>query len=244
MKPFLLLQTRPEDIAADNEYEAFMEFGGLDSSQLFRYRIHEGILPRLKLEDYSGIFLGGGPYCVTDPPDKKSPGQIKCEAAIRRVLDGVIAGDRPFLGACYIGSLIQLRGGMVSRKYSEVIRPYMMVKTAAGQRDKLLKGLPGSFIAYSGHKESCEQLPPGAINLVSSELCPYQMIRFSQNVYAVQFHPELDEAGLELRVNVYKNYGYFPPEAAESLVAGAKLQPAIHPVKILRNFVNVYRAAA
>ena len=33
MKPFLLLGTRDEDAAADNEYDAFLGFTGLDESE-------------------------------------------------------------------------------------------------------------------------------------------------------------------------------------------------------------------
>ncbi|MCP4959000.1 MAG: glutamine amidotransferase, partial [Actinomycetia bacterium] len=32
MKPFLLLATRAEDTVADNEYDAFLTYSGLDES--------------------------------------------------------------------------------------------------------------------------------------------------------------------------------------------------------------------
>ncbi|MDQ4137856.1 MAG: glutamine amidotransferase, partial [Actinomycetota bacterium] len=41
MKPFLLLATRAEERAADEEYEAFLRFGGLRESELRRVRLEQ-----------------------------------------------------------------------------------------------------------------------------------------------------------------------------------------------------------
>ena len=45
MKPFLLLGTRAEDAAADNEYDAFLAFSGLEEPALRRVR--PSVLQRL-----------------------------------------------------------------------------------------------------------------------------------------------------------------------------------------------------
>ena len=67
MKPFLLLGTRDEDAAADNEYDAFLGFTGLDESTLRRVRLERRPLGPVDLDDWSGIFLGGGPFNASDP---------------------------------------------------------------------------------------------------------------------------------------------------------------------------------
>ena len=41
-KPFLLLQSRPEVEASDDEYQAFLKFGGLEANQLVRLRLERG----------------------------------------------------------------------------------------------------------------------------------------------------------------------------------------------------------
>ena len=41
MKPFLLLASRPEDAAADNEYASFLAFAGLDERDLHRVRLEQ-----------------------------------------------------------------------------------------------------------------------------------------------------------------------------------------------------------
>ena len=56
------------------------------------------------------------------------------------------------------------------------------------------------------------------MNLAGSPTCPVQMFRVRQNLYATQFHPELDVPGLLTRISVYRNAGYFPPEEADTVI--------------------------
>ena len=67
MKPFLLLATRAEDLAADDEYAQFLSCGGLDERDLERRRIERDPLGEVDLDRYSGVILGGSPYTITDP---------------------------------------------------------------------------------------------------------------------------------------------------------------------------------
>src|SRR5206468_1293181 len=62
VKPFLLLATRADDAAADNEYGSFLAFAQLDERDLYRYRLEQRPLGDIDLQDWSGIFLGGGPF--------------------------------------------------------------------------------------------------------------------------------------------------------------------------------------
>jgi GMP synthase (glutamine-hydrolysing) len=112
--------------------------------------------------------------------------------------------------------------------------------TSAGQQDPLLRGLPEQFTAFVGHKEACTVLPGGAVLLASSETCPVQMFRIRSNLYATQFHPELDVQGLTTRIDIYRHAGYFPPDSAEELMAQARHHNVTEPMAILRNFVERY----
>ena len=71
------------------------------------------------------------------------------------------------------------------------------------------------FDAYVGHKEACRVLRRTATLLAGSATCPVQMFRVKQNLYATQFHPELDRPGIITRVHVYQDAGYFPPHELE-----------------------------
>lgn len=112
--------------------------------------------------------------------------------------------------------------------------------TDAGKTDPLCQGLAPTFRAIVGHKESCEVLPKTAINLVSSPDCPIQMFRIKNNLYATQFHPELDMNGLRIRVGVYKHAGYFAPEDAENILSMAETADLSQAPTVLRNFVQKY----
>lgn len=244
MKPFLLLATRGEDEAADNEYDAFLGFTGLDESLLRRVRLERGPLGSLDLDDWSGLMLGGGPFNASDPHHEKSPVQHRVEQELRALLDEVITRDYPFLGACYgVGVVGTHQGGTVDKTYSEPISRVPVTLTREGRADPLLADLPPTFEAFVGHKEAVNDLPRHAVRLASSPACPVQAFRIGVNVYATQFHPELDIHGLCTRIEVYKHSGYFEPHEADSLKAMAHESNVFEPPKILQRFVQRYAQA-
>jgi GMP synthase (glutamine-hydrolysing) len=239
VKPFLLLATRAEDAAADNEYESFLTLSGLGEADLRRHRLERQPLGSVDLEDWSGILLGGGPFNSSDPETSKSPVQRRVEAELRELLGRVIDADFPFLGACYgIGTLGSHQGAVVDRRYAEPVGPVPVTLTREGRQDPLLAELPATFDAFVGHKEAISELPRHAVLLATSPACPVQAFRIGSRVYATQFHPELNLAGLYTRIEVYKHAGYFEPEQADELKAKASRSNVTHPPAILRRFVH------
>lgn len=241
MKPFLLLASRAEDAAAEDEYAAYLRYGGLQPRELLRVRLEAAPLPPLNLSDYSGVIVGGSPFTSSDPPEKKSPVQHRVERELAGLLDELVARDFPFLGACYgVGTLGTHQGAVIDRTYGEPLGGVEIELTEAGLEDPLLEGLPRTFTAFTGHKEACTVLPPHAALLARSAACPVHMFRVRENLYATQFHPELDADGLCTRIDIYRHAGYFPPESAEELMESARQFTATEPMKILRNFVARY----
>jgi GMP synthase (glutamine-hydrolysing) len=240
-KPFLLLSIRAEPAAAEDEYASFLRFSGLAEAELPLVRLAEAELPVLDLDEWSGILLGGGPWNASDGPDSKSPSQRRSELAIATLLDDVVERDFPFLGACYgIGTLGLHQGGVVDRSCPEPVGPLSVSLTAEGLADPVFAGVPEHFAAYGGHKESMVRLPESAVQLATSAACPVQAFRVGQNVYATQFHPELDLAGVCTRIEVYKNAGYFDPGGAEDLKALSRAVEVTHPMTVLANFVRLH----
>lgn len=242
MKPFLILQLRPEDEASDNEYEAFLHAGGLSAGDTHRIRMERDGVPDVDLDRYSGIIVGGGPYCVSDAV--KPPEQTRFESQLDALLSEVVKRDMPYLGACYgLGILSRHLGGIVSKeKFSEQVGPVTIQSTEQGRNDPLLSSVSGEFQAFGGHKEACQDTPPGAVLLASSDSCPIQMIRVGDNIYATQFHAELDGEGLAVRIRIYRHAGYFPPQEAEQLIAMARGSNVTEPEKILKAFIDTYTA--
>lgn len=244
MRPFLVLQLRPETEVSDDEFEAILRKGGLHKDDTHRVRLDSEPLPAdLDLEHYAGVIVGGGPGCVSDPPGEKSEIERRMERAVLSLMPDITERDLPFLGCCYgIGILAHHLGAEVGRnRYGEDVGGVTCRITKDGKDDPLLQDLPETFRALVGHKEAVQELPKGCIHLLSSAPCPYQMIRYKQNVYATQFHPEADGDVFDLRIRVYKDKGYFLPEEAEALIAQARNEDVRMPERILKAFVEVYR---
>lgn len=241
MLPFLLLGTRAEDAAAEGEYRSVLRFTGLTPPGLHRIRVEQEPLPALRLEEYSGILLGGSPFNSSDPEEQKSPTQLRVERELGQLLDRVVEADFPFLGACYgVGTLGRHQGAVIDRTFGEPIGPVEITVNDDGASDPLLAGLPSRFDAFVGHKEACSTLPAGAVLLASSASCPVQMFRVKRNLYATQFHPELDVEGLIQRIRIYRYAGYFPPDQADAVIERARASSVHWPPQILRNFVQLY----
>jgi GMP synthase (glutamine-hydrolysing) len=250
VKPFLLLAIRAEDAAADNEYGSFLSMSGLGDGELRRIRLEQHPLGRVDLADWSGILLGGGPFNYSDPDELKTPVQRRVEADLAGLLDQVVSADFPFLGACYgIGALGRYQGAVVDRRFAEPVGAVEITLTPAGRRDPLLGELPAAFQAFTGHKEAVSHLPEPdaaggkasrAVLLARSAGCPVQAFRVGANVYATQFHPELDVAGLGTRIDVYKHAGYFEPDQADEIKGQAARSNVTWPPAILRGFVRRY----
>jgi GMP synthase (glutamine-hydrolysing) len=240
VRPFLLLATRAEDVAADEEYEAFLRFGELDESQLERRRVEQAPLGEVDFDGYSGILLGGSPFTVSD--EAKSDVQRRVEKELDDVARRAVAADFPFFGACYgIGIVGRAVGGTVDTRYGEDVSAPVITLTDAGVEDPLFGVLPRDFEAFVGHKEAVHSLPRRAVVLASSPLCPVQAFRIGRHVYATQFHPELDAQGIQTRIETYRHHGYFAPEEVDELKAMADSSHVEFPPLLVRRFIELHR---
>jgi GMP synthase (glutamine-hydrolysing) len=239
--PFLLLSIRGEDEAADDEYRAVVRFAGLDATGVQRISLTHQPLGSIDLADWSGIILGGGPYNVSDAPASKSATQQRVETELFALIGRIVDADYPFLGCCYgVGTLGTVIGAVIDRTYPEPVGGMAITITDEGRDDPLFADLPDVFDAYGGHKEAATTLPSDALCLATSPQCPVQAFRVRENVYATQFHPELDLDGIDTRLDAYKNHGYFAPESAEQLKIEARQWNVRYPHAILRRFVERY----
>jgi GMP synthase (glutamine-hydrolysing) len=241
-KPVLVLQLRPEDATSDSEYACILKYGGLQAGDTCRRRIEQqGIPDDLNLDDYSAIIVGGSPFDISTPGARKSPIQQKIEADFNRLLEPVVARDLPFLGACSGNGLLgNYLGTRISTRYGEAVGCVTLDITEAGKQDDLLRGLPEQIDVLLGHKEAVDTLPAGATLLITGSRCPVQMFRIGENVYATQFHPEADPEEFILRINTYRNHGYFEPHEADELKKRVSQKPTPHAQEILRRFVERY----
>lgn len=243
MSRILLLQSRPEHGAAEDELEAFIRFGNLDADRLDRVRIGlDESTPDIDLTRYSAVLMGGGPANYALPHSEKSHSQLVFERQLSPLLDRILDREIPFFGACLgIGALVTALGGRMGFERGEDVQAVRITATPAGRSDELLDGIPDTFDAFVGHKEGAVDIPAGATVLATSAQA-VQMIRVGKHAYGTQFHPELDARGLSFRLRVYREHGYFPAaELDELLDSISRAQVPFAPL-VLRNFVRRYAA--
>ncbi|NLE99252.1 MAG: glutamine amidotransferase [Propionibacterium sp.] len=215
MKPLLLLTHRPEAMEAEREWVDIARFAGISTDDIDQRRLDLEPLGDVDLDDYSGVLIGGGPFNVSDMD--KPDVQLRVEADLLRATTLCIEDDFPYFGLCYgMGVLAQAVGGVVDREFGEPPSAPVISLTDEGRDDPLLARTPARFRAFTGHKEAVSMLPETATVLATSELSPHQLIRVGRNVYAAQFHPELDAESLVARLSAYRHKGYFPAEDFEN----------------------------
>jgi GMP synthase (glutamine-hydrolysing) len=240
--PFLIIQLRPEDETADNELEAIKLYGGLSDEEVVRLRVEKNGLPEINLNDFTAIIVGGSPFDISTPAQNKSEIQHQIESGFNSLFEQLVETDFPFLGCCSGNGLLgNYCGTKISNKYAEAVGGVDVSLTAEGKLDPLLQGLPDTFRVLLGHKEACDTVPTGSVLLASSSTCPVQMFRVKRNIYATQFHPEGDAEGFTVRINIYKDHGYFPADSAQNLIEAIESENTPQAQSILKRFVDRYR---
>ncbi|WP_427340195.1 glutamine-hydrolyzing GMP synthase [Caloranaerobacter sp. DY30410] len=185
-----------------NDLILILDFGG-QYSQLIARRVREAnvyceIVPydydveKIKAKSPKGIIFSGGPASVYA---EDSP---KCN-------QGVFDLDVPILGICYGGQLIaQVFGGEVSKADS---REYGKTKLEIIDNSDLFKGLEESIICWMSHTDFIEKLPEGFKVIASTDSCPVAAMKNEEkNIFAVQFHPEVEHT--QRGRDIIKNFIY------------------------------------
>ena len=157
MKPFLILQLRPETEASDGEYDAILEKGGLAGDDTVRIRLDQDAIPDdLKLDDYAGVIVGGGPGCVSDAENQKSETEKRIESSIFDLMPAIVESDFPYMGCCYgLGILTHhLKAPVNKQRYGEEVGAVECQMTNDGHTDPLLHGLPRKIHGICGPQGS------------------------------------------------------------------------------------------
>lgn len=241
MKPFLLITTRDDELVAAEEHASYCRLTGLLPEDLEWRRIERAPLGPVDFGRYSGIILAGSPFTVSEPIERKSADELRVERELAQLLDAVLERDFPFLGICYgIGTIGTHQGATVDRTFGETTQATQISLTAEGLADPLLRELPPVFDAFVGHKEAIAEAPSHLAVLASSPGCPVQAFRVGRNVYATQFHPELDAGSMSSRVLAYADHGYFDPAELDALIERIQTADVRASHLVLARFIEQY----
>lgn len=236
-KRALLLQFR-DDISKEHEAKCFLQKSGLRSEQLVVLNAITDVIeenPKTLLNSIDAVFMGGsGQYDLT----KKPPQITRAVKKTHALFDYIFENDFPTLAVCFGHQLIaQLHGGLVSAsKVQAEVGDFKIKLTKDGIDDKLFANLPKSFNVQLGHKESISKLPDEFILLASSKKCTVQAYRYKNNIYGVQFHPELDKEDIAYRLGLYPTYA--KNTNTDEIINNLQGTPIAK--KVLQNFVKHY----
>ncbi|MEH0835316.1 glutamine amidotransferase [Pectobacterium cacticida] len=102
--------------------------------------------------------------------------------------------DVPLFGVCYGHQLLAdaLGGKVGDNPNGKEVGVQVVTTNDAAAQDPLLRDFPPQFGAYLTHQQSVLEAPEGAQVLASSQMDGCQIIRYSDKVLTVQFHPEFN----------------------------------------------------
>lgn len=141
---------------------------------------------------YAGVVVLGGVHDATDY--EHFPYSRNVEGLIRRSLDN----DVPLFAIC-LGAqqAAMVLGETVFRGENGFEGGWrQMQRTPAGVADPVLSVVPDDVVFMEWHQDTFD-LPKGATLLASTDQYTNQIYRYG-SMFAVQFHPELDEANIRL----------------------------------------------
>lgn len=143
------------------------------------------------IETYSHIVVLGG--AISPFEDDQYP-FLRYEF---QLLETAIAQGIPILGIC-LGSQILARilGARVYRgEFGREAGWCDLELTEHAITDPLLHNFPRQFKVFESHQDTFD-LPLNCVHLVQSRQYRHQAFRFQDHVWAIQFHPEIDETVL------------------------------------------------
>lgn len=138
------------------------------------------------LEGYAGLIVLGGYMSATD--DQAAPWL----PALRALLREAVRDELPTLGICLGGQLLAVaNGGRVEpNPEGPEFGAQLVAKRSAAAHDPLFRPLPIAPDVIQWHFDAITRLPPGAIELASSPVCPNQAFRLGRLAWGLQFHIE------------------------------------------------------
>lgn len=134
-------------------------------------------------DQVAGVIVTGSSARVAD----QSPWMLRVQAQLRTC----VSRNVPVFGICFGHQLLGMALGGLSGPNPRGREIGTVTLTTAGD-DPLFDGVPPAFSVSMTHLDSVLDLPPGAVSRGFTELERHAVIRFADNAWGVQFHPEMD----------------------------------------------------
>jgi len=234
-KKIWVLQFRT-DKSLYHERDCIVRSADLKESEILFFNLldRRGKLPEIKdLKNCRGLILGGSGQIDISHWSQVNKTKI---LRIEPLLKEVVKRDIPTLNICFGHQLLSyILGSRIEADQNQAeTGTYEVSLSRDGIKSLLFKGLSKSFYVVEGHKDSVMNLPKCAKILASSDKCVNQSYQLKNNIYSVQFHPELDKSDVKFRLNLFPRYAKGKNVNEELKNYKSTLYTAI----ILTNFIN------
>ena len=186
-----------------------------DGWQLTQIELDEGGSIPADLSGFDAMLCMGGPMDTWMKDEH--PWLIEEK---RRIHDWVVTMGKPFLGFCLGCQLLgEILGGKIVKSEPPEIGVLDIDMTPASKQDSLFSEYPTTIKAVQWHSYEVQGLEsnPEVTVLGSSDNTKYQIFKYRNNAYAVQFH-------VEVRSETVMDWGCIPEYKSaleNSLGAGA-----------------------
>jgi GMP synthase-like glutamine amidotransferase len=186
-----------------------------DGWQLTQIELDEGGSIPADLSGFDAMLCMGGPMDTWMENEHRWLIEEK-----RRIHDWVVTMGKPFLGFCLGCQLLgEILGGKIVKSEPPEIGVLDIDMTPASKQDSLFSEYPTTIKAVQWHSYEVQGLEsnPEVTVLGSSDNTKYQIFKYRNNAYAVQFH-------VEVRSDTVMDWGCIPEYKSaleNSLGAGA-----------------------
>jgi GMP synthase (glutamine-hydrolysing) len=191
----LIVQFRERPGQRARERTLYAAVCAIPEERLRFHDVHEGPLTLGMLDGVDAVILGGSGYSVWDDiPTKDGLSALVREADRRGV---------PMLGVCFGAQFLasEFGGKVEADDANKEVGTYWIRRTEDGSIDAMFADMPDKFRAQCAHHCRITELPPGAVVLAKSDVCPVHAFTLpGRDVYAVQFHPEITKAAFIDRI--------------------------------------------
>jgi GMP synthase-like glutamine amidotransferase len=154
--------------------------------------------PEKIMEGYNGVIIGGSSEFYFDGGRDEEDSARKTSyfflARLSPLFNYLFDHDIPTLGICYGHQILgAYAGAQVLCDSTQAKTCSHPVRLAVNKNEHFLcADLPEEFWAHYGHKDSLDRVPDGAVLLMNGgEKCRVAALKYKNNIYTTQFHPEL-----------------------------------------------------
>ena len=233
MSKLLFLSLRNGEIGPDvahAEYHDALRATGLSEVDMELRVIDSPDSELGPLDPVSGIIVGGCSLNVTNPE------RDAWHKRIDDILSATVESGKPVFFVCFgISWLVDHLGGEVGRTHPEPSGPTTVNVVAEDE----LAGPNGTFTALTGHTENPVRVPDSLTVVATGPDGMVQMVRYTDRVWATQFHAEMDADAMRTRMDFFHDYGYFPAEEYARIVADLPNHDVSRANGLLRTFARL-----